>query len=284
MRTVEALARCVSCGTPLHGEFCHACGQHALARRSPAHLFQSFLHQLLHIETRAWRTLPLLLVSPGELTRRYQAGQRARFIAPFKLFIFMMALIFAVGWLTSGGDRVATARARSGAAARTGMVADAPGGARGELLRAGKLLRTGWPAADAALRLASANPELAVYRVQSGAAMFGIALLPLSLPFVALLFVRRRELTLADHAAFALYSLSFMALLWALAVLLGAFGVTIQDQAVLLLLAPVHLFAQLRGAYALTSAQAAWRAAALLPCGAAVLSVYLLAVLVLMTG
>ena len=74
--------KCLNCGTELMGSFCHACGQHAHVHRTLTAFFHDFLHGVLHFEGKIWRTLPLLAWKPGELTRRYVAGQRASFISP----------------------------------------------------------------------------------------------------------------------------------------------------------------------------------------------------------
>ena len=98
----HAPAICANCATPLNGPFCHGCGQKAHVHRSVLHLGEEFLHGLLHFDTKAWRTLPLLVFKPGELTRRYLDGQRTRFVSPLALFLFMMFLMFFVGSLTNG--------------------------------------------------------------------------------------------------------------------------------------------------------------------------------------
>ena len=54
------------------------------------------LHGVLHFEGKIWRTLPLLAWRPGELTRRYIDGERARFVSPIALFLFSVFLMFAV--------------------------------------------------------------------------------------------------------------------------------------------------------------------------------------------
>jgi hypothetical protein len=95
-------AICANCATPLTGPFCHGCGQKAHVHRSVLHLGEEFLHGLLHFDTKAWRTLPMLVFKPGELTRRYLDGQRTRFVSPLALFLFMMFLMFFVGSLTNG--------------------------------------------------------------------------------------------------------------------------------------------------------------------------------------
>lgn len=54
------------------------------------------LHGALHFEGKLWRTLPMLGFRPGELTRRYIEGERARFVSPMALFLFSVFLMFAV--------------------------------------------------------------------------------------------------------------------------------------------------------------------------------------------
>ena len=58
------------------------------------------------------------------------------------------------------------------------------------------------------------NPELALYKLQQTFYKFSFLLIPISIPFVALLFVWKRGFTLYDHGVFVLYSLTFMAACW----------------------------------------------------------------------
>ena len=87
---------CLNCGTPLAGDYCHACGQHRHVHRTLTAFFHDLLHGVLHFEGKVWGTLPLLAWKPGELTRRYVEGQRARFVSPIALFLFSVFLMFAV--------------------------------------------------------------------------------------------------------------------------------------------------------------------------------------------
>ena len=75
-------AQCMNCGAALHGTFCQVCGQRAHVHRSLLHLAEEVLHGVLHFDAKGWRTLPLLVVRPGLLTRRYIDGQRARHVSP----------------------------------------------------------------------------------------------------------------------------------------------------------------------------------------------------------
>ncbi|MGL4543731.1 MAG: DUF3667 domain-containing protein [Polymorphobacter sp.] len=125
-------------------------------------------------------------------------------------------------------------------------------------------LDTGSAAINERIRHALDNPELALYKIQSKAYKFSFLLVPLSLPVLWLLFVFRRQVYLYDHVVFALYSLSFMSLVVITASTMFALGYRGALYAPLLLLVPpLHMFAQLKGAYRLSVFGAAWRAAVL---------------------
>ena len=111
-----------------------------------------------------------------------------------------------------------------------------------------------------------ANPDLAVYKFQQTTYKFAFLLVPMSIPFVWLMFAWRRGFTWYDHGVFVLYSLTFMAILFMALGILGRMngwfaGVlgTIGTFAV-----PAHMFAQLKGTYGLTIWSALWRTCLLL--------------------
>ena len=101
------------------------------------------------------------------------------------------------------------------------------------------------------------------YKLQSNAYKFSWALIPISVPFVWLLFPFSRRFGLYDHTVFVTYSLCFMAL--------GVCLLTLGSLANLpylalagLILPPWHIHRQLRGTYGLGVRSALWRTAALL--------------------
>jgi len=103
---------CLNCGTKLLGSYCHACGQQAHVHRTLTAFFHDFLHGVLHFEGKVWRTLPMLAWRPGDLTRDYIAGKRARFVSPLALFLFCVFLTFAAMSFTGSrfGEIPAAAR------------------------------------------------------------------------------------------------------------------------------------------------------------------------------
>ncbi len=114
-----------------------------------------------------------------------------------------------------------------------------------------------------AIERVQANPQLAIYKVQTNAYKFSWILIPLSVPFVWLLFAFNRRFAGYDHTVFTTYSIAFMIALIAIASLLSYFGLG-GAGLLLLLYAPLHMYRQLRGAYDLSRWGAAWRMMVLL--------------------
>lgn len=118
-----------------------------------------------------------------------------------------------------------------------------------------------WPAPGSrlykAIEQVKANPELLSYKIKTRAYKFSWALIPLSVPFLWLLFFWRRDINLYDHAIFTTYSMSFMLLFALLLSLATAFGIPkVIWVTALFVVPPLHLYKQLRGAYSLSRAGA----------------------------
>lgn len=101
MQGAEAKA-CLNCGTALVGHYCHACGQSSHIHRTLGAWWHDFSHGVLHIEGQVWRTMAMLVTRPGELTRRYIAGERRRFLSPLALYLFSVFLLY-IAYSVLGG-------------------------------------------------------------------------------------------------------------------------------------------------------------------------------------
>jgi len=108
------------------------------------------------------------------------------------------------------------------------------------------------------LRRAADNPELLLYKVQNNAYKYSWALIPISLPFMGLSFPFSRRFRLYDHIVFVTYSLAFMTLLVVAASFLYAAGLAVLA-GFAMLIPPLHIFRQLKGAYDLGCWEALWR-------------------------
>lgn len=290
---------CLNCGTQLVGDFCHNCGQPAHIHRTLMAIWHDLAHGVLHFEGKIWRTLPLLLLKPGQLTRRYIHGERARFVSPMALFLFSVFLMFAV--IQAIGAHLETphidtaeqikaqaeldkemTRLRAEQAAlqkerAAAVAAKQPTEAIDQRIKVNKEERTanrsgaalaavgtigsdkwvanvhtGWAALDNGIKKANENPNLALYKIQMSAYKFSWALIPISVPFVWLMFAWRWRYKVYDHAIFVIYSLSFATLL--AVVLTIAYQLRAPNQllwSIFMFGMPVHMYVQLRGAYQL---------------------------------
>jgi len=130
------------------------------------------------------------------------------------------------------------------------------------------------------------NPDLALYKIQQTFYKFAFLLVPLSIPFMALLFLWRRRATLYDHGVFVLYSLTFVVLAGLIAMGLGFIHPALGALAwfAVMIGAPVHQFAQLKGGYELGWFSTVWRFVLLQVFCAIILSLFLATVLWLAVG
>ena len=138
-----------------------------------------------------------------------------------------------------------------------------------------------FPELEKAFRHAAANPELALYKLKNTTYKFSFLLIPISLPFVWLMFFWRRGITMYDHAVFVLYSLCFMSLLFVVLVSLSKIGLGWLGWLLVFLAPPVHMFVQLRGTYGLGKWGALWRTCMLLFVANFVLGVFVVLVLMM---
>ena len=204
------------------GPYCAACGQKAHVHRSVRAFFQDFIQGLLNFEGKIWRTLPMLAWRPGDLTRRYIAGERARFISPAALYLFTVFAMFAVlnltGQLAPGTAPIPEARPQTGiaedqaeiaslqvqrdAAVEAGRntsnidrkiakdkedIADIRNVLRAKAISA-RGRKVGPPRWLALHQERADNPQLVAMKAQDAASKFSWLLIPISVPFLWLLF------------------------------------------------------------------------------------------------
>jgi len=309
---------CLNCGATRTGPFCQDCGQSGHIHRNVMGLVHDILHGVFHFEGKFWNTLPLLAWHPGDLTRRYVHGERARFVTPMAMFLFSVFLLFAaVNRLTmpdvSGAAAgMAKAKVEMNKAARqsvdnlaklekdradklaadpkadtrdidkkikaeqadvqamTNLAAQLPGQAptdtgHGLLHGDGDAWHSDIPWLGRQLDHINENSALYAYKLKMASYKYSWALIPISLPFIWMMFFWRRDVGMYDHAIFAIHSLSFMTLL---AVgLIGLYMVGVSDKwlwLAWLIVPPVHMYKHLKYAYGLGRFGATWRTFALL--------------------
>jgi hypothetical protein len=282
----------------LTGPFCSACGQKAHIHRSVRAFFQDFLSSLFNFEGKIWHTLPMLAWRPGEMTRRYIAGERARFISPIALYLFTVFAMFAVLNFTGtlGGHhgknfqdnlktdiaenqtKIAKLEADRGVAVAEGKdvsnidrkiakrkadIADTQKVMSGQSFSTGEVDDQTPSFIRPFIENARDNPDLVSMRVQDAASKYSWLLIPFSVPFMWLLFPFRRRFNTYDHTVFVTYSLSFMMLLVVAGGLLVEAGMP-GLASLLFFVPPLHMYRHLKQTYELGRWSAIMRTMALL--------------------
>jgi hypothetical protein len=98
---MSVLPACANCNTTLQGPYCSNCGQKASDYHRPIWwILGEFLDAVFSYDSRTFRTLWLLFGEPGEFTRRYNSGQRASLLPPFRLFVIATFIFFLTLELT----------------------------------------------------------------------------------------------------------------------------------------------------------------------------------------
>lgn len=290
---------CLNCGAPLAGPYCSVCGQKAHVHRSVRGFLQDFVQGLFNFEGKIWHTLPMLAWHPGIMTRRYIAGERARFISPVALYLFTVFAMFAVLNLTgelspsSGGKHIqqslkkdiaeeqkklAALQLKRKLTAATGKdVADLDRQiakrqediTESQNVLNGKAIITSDVGDETPswirpfIENARDNPDVVSTRIQDAASKYSWLLIPLSVPFMWLLFPLRRRYNTYDHMVFVTYSLSFMMMLVIAGGAFIALGMTALAS-MLFFVPPFHMYRHLKEAYELGKFSAVMRTMALL--------------------
>lgn len=86
---------CKNCDTVFTGRFCPNCGQAFKDYDRPfSFIVFNFMFDFFAFDERFFKTIGLLFVRPGYLTREYFDGRRVRYAPPFRVFIFLSFVLF----------------------------------------------------------------------------------------------------------------------------------------------------------------------------------------------
>lgn len=96
----DEILHCPNCNAPLTGQYCGQCGQRAQSRLiSVWELLRDAFGDVFDVDSRLWRTIVQLAIRPGNLTRDYLRGRRARYMPPFRTYLVLSLLFFVIAFL-----------------------------------------------------------------------------------------------------------------------------------------------------------------------------------------
>lgn len=89
--------KCNNCSAPLTGPFCHICGQRDDDLRRPIWtFFRELFDAIFDTDSKIIKTILMLVLVPGGLSRAFMEGKRARYLPPFRLYIVLLFVFFSV--------------------------------------------------------------------------------------------------------------------------------------------------------------------------------------------
>ena len=93
--SVKPVIICKNCDTSFQGHYCPNCGQSVKDLDIPFKvLIFDIMANMWAFDTRVFKTLKSLLFKPGDMALDYVAGRRARYMPPFRLYIFISFIFF----------------------------------------------------------------------------------------------------------------------------------------------------------------------------------------------
>lgn len=86
---------CLNCGAIVQGRYCHVCGQeNIVTHQNFAGLTKHFIYDIFHFDGKFFDTLKFLLIKPGVVAKEYVIGKRAKYLDPFRMYLFTSAVFF----------------------------------------------------------------------------------------------------------------------------------------------------------------------------------------------
>jgi len=88
---------CKSCGNSFTGFYCNQCGEKVILPqdRSLKKLMSSILVALTFADSKLFKSLQLVLLNPGFLSKEFAEGRRVKYLAPMSLF-FLLNLVYFI--------------------------------------------------------------------------------------------------------------------------------------------------------------------------------------------
>ncbi|PKV67350.1 DUF3667 domain-containing protein [Pontibacter ramchanderi] len=259
--------QCPNCGYTFEevNNYCPNCGQENHDLNVPVkHLVEEFFESTLHYDTKFLRTLKYLITRPGYLTEKFNLGQRASFVPPFRLYVFISIFFFTTVAVFASKNFVVSDSAGASERLKT---TDPEAAAR--ILQADSLARTriGFTFGDTAVVASSDTTDLIIneevdskfrsflkneeqsrQRLLKNISFMMFVLMPF-FGFILYLFYRSQRRNYVEHLMFSVHFHTFVFLLIMFAILLEVIFPTISTEGWVFLISTAYLFFALRYVY-----------------------------------
>ncbi|WP_243409585.1 DUF3667 domain-containing protein [Pontibacter virosus] len=251
--------QCPNCGYTFEevNNYCPNCGQENHDLNVPVkHLVEEFFESTLHYDTKFWRTLRYLITRPGYLTEKFNLGQRASYVPPFRLYVFVSIFFFtAIALFASDGLVISDVDS-----AKAQLEATNPEAA-GRVMQADSVVRpwVGLTLKDSAdviinqevdnkFRSFVKNQEQSRQKLLKNISFMMFVLMPF-FGLILYLFFRSQGRNYVEHLMFSVHFHTFVFLLIMFAILLEVVFSSLDANGWVFLISMVYLFFALRHVY-----------------------------------
>lgn len=231
-----------------------------------------FVGHYFHYDSKFYQTIRALLFSPGTLTLAYWNKQRARYIPPISLYIFISAVYFLLSFTVRGGffdehsivdKKVPKAAIKHGVSFANGPDAkdneaivfsfdstEQPDAGVGPSLKSGNAIASVFEKKLIKIKREHGSvSEFIAEKLNHNIPKLFFFMIPILALLIKLCYLKRKDLFFVDHAIFSIHFQSF----WFSLFILRLINISpVIDQilkAVLLVTASVYMVLALRAAY-----------------------------------
>ncbi|MBX0334413.1 DUF3667 domain-containing protein [Pontibacter sp. HSC-14F20] len=219
-------------------------------------MVEEFFESTLHYDTKFWRTLKYLITRPGYLTEKFNLGQRASYVPPFRLYVFVSIFFFTTIALFASkglvmGNKVTIEEGLETTdpevAARI-MQADSLASVRARLATSDTASLIINEEVDNKFKRFLKNEEQSRQKLLKNISFMMFVLMPF-FGFILYLFHRSQRRNYVEHLMFSVHFHTFVFLLIMLSVLIEVVFSSIDTNVWVLLISTVYLFFAMRYVY-----------------------------------
>jgi len=102
------MKKCKNCDSNFKNNYCSICGQKSGEFLTIKEIVKEFFENILSLDSKVFVTLKLLIFKPGLLTLEYWNGKKAKYLQPFRLYLFLSVLYFLLTPMIKGGHYISS--------------------------------------------------------------------------------------------------------------------------------------------------------------------------------